>query len=341
VNATIQDVAAAAGVSVATVSRTLNGPERVSEPTRERVLLAVHDLDYRPNRAARSLRARASRVLGLIISDITNPFFTNLVRGVEDVAQRAGYSVVLANSDEDLAKEATYLEVAAAERMAGVVLSPASATGTSIRILREYGIPVVTIDRKLREAGIDSITIDNAAAARDATEHLIAAGCERIAVVTGPRRTSTATERLAGCRKALRAEGRTLDRAAVRYADYRVEGGYEATRDLLGGNPAPDGLLVANNLMTIGALAAVEQAGLRTPRDITMVGFDDMSWPLGGRPALTLVAQPTYDIGRNAAEILLRRVRGERLPPQRVVLPATLIPDNDAKRPSGEVRSTP
>ncbi len=323
---------------MATVSRALNTPERVSQPTRERVLLAVRDLGYRPNRAARSLRVRASKVLGLIISDITNPFFTNLVRGVEDVAQRAGYSVVLANSDEDLAKEATYLEVAAAEWMAGVVLSPASATRTSIRILREYGIPVVTIDRKLRGSGLDSITIDNVVAARHATEHLIGAGCERIAVVTGPRRTSTATERLAGCREALRAEGRTLTSAALRYADYRVEGGYEATRDLLGGPPAPDGLLVANNLMTIGALAAVEEAGLRTPRDITVVGFDDMSWPLGGRPALTLVAQPTYDIGSRAAELLLRRVRGERFPPQRVVLPATLIPEGDMKRPSGMVR---
>jgi LacI family transcriptional regulator len=279
---------------------------------------------------------RAASVLGLIISDITNPFFTNLVRGVEDVAQRAGYSVVLANSDEDLTKESTYLEVAAAERMAGVVLSPASATRTDIGLLREYGIPVVTIDRKLRSDAVDSVTIDNVAAARQAAEHLISSGCTRIAAVTGPRRTTTATERLTGYRVALRNAGMTLDRSRTRYADYRVEGGYTATIDLLQAAPRPDGLLVANNLMTIGALAAVEDCGLASPGDIAIAGFDDMSWTLGRRPRLTLVTQPTYDIGSRAAEILLRRISGERFAPQRVVLAATLI--TDAERASAAVR---
>ncbi len=334
--ATIQKVAAAAGVSVATVSRALNNPEVVSPPTREQVLHAVRALGYRPNRAARSLRMRAASVIGLIISDITNPFFTNLVRGVEDVAQRAGYSVVLANSDEDLAKEATYLEVAAAERMAGIVLSPASATRTDITLLREYGIPVVTIDRKLRAAAVDSITIDNVAAARQAAEHLISSGCTRIAAVTGPRRTTTATERLTGYRAALRAAGMPLERSRTRYADYRVEGGYAATMDLLQAEPPPDGLLVANNLMTIGALAAVEECGLTSPGDVAIAGFDDMSWRLGRPPRLTLVAQPTYDIGSSAAEILLRRISGEQFAPQRVVLPATLI--TDPQRASAAVR---
>ncbi len=337
--ATIQEVASAAGVSVATVSRALNNPDVVSPPTREQVLHAVRTLGYRPNRAARSLRMRAASVIGLIISDITNPFFTNLVRGVEDVAQRAGYSVVLSNSDEDLTKEATYLEVAAAERMAGVVLSPTSATRTDIALLREYGIPVVTIDRKLRADAVDSVTIDNVAAARQAAEHLISSGCTRIAAVTGPRRTTTATERLRGYRSALRAAGMPLDRAWTRYADYRVEGGYAATMDLLHAAPPPDGLLVANNLMTIGALAAAENCGLASPGDIAIAGFGDMSWTLGRLPRLTLVSQPTYDIGGRAAEILVRRISGERFGPQRVVLPATLITDPERASAAARLRA--
>lgn len=322
---TIRDVAAAAGVSPATVSRVLNHTAAVRPEASARVLRAVRDLGYRPNGAARGLRTRTTRVLGLIISDITNPFFTGLVRGVEDAAQQAGYSVVLANSDEDLAKEANYLEIAAAEQMAGVVLSPASATESRIDVLTERQIPVVTVDRLLQHARVDSVTIDNRAAALEATQYLVAAGARRIAMVTGPRETTTATGRLAGYRAGLREAGLPARAALVRYANYRVDGGYHAVRDLLAPDPRPDGLLVANNLMTVGALAAVEDAGLRIPRDLTLAGFDDMSWALGSRRQLALVAQPTHDIGYRAAELLLWRVQGDRAAPRRVVLGATLL----------------
>src|SRR3954453_5021925 len=166
--ATIRDVARTAGVSPATVSRVLNTSETVSPDLKERVLAAVRDLDYRPNSQDRSLRTGATTVLGVIISDITNPFFTAMVRGVEDAASRAGYSVVLANADEDLRKEQRYLEVAAAERMAGVLLSPASATETRVDILAEHGIPVVTIDRRLRSANVDWVMVNNHKAAKEA-----------------------------------------------------------------------------------------------------------------------------------------------------------------------------
>ena len=182
---TIRDVAAVAGVSPATVSRVLNGKQDVAADLRRRVLAAVTELSYRRNGPARSLRTRATMVLGLIISDITNPFFTAVVRGAEDQAQLAGYSVVLANADEDVAKEARYLEVAAAEQMAGVLLSPASPRRTSIDVLVERGIPVVTIDRRLTAAAVDSVTIDNHSAARKAGQHLIAQGCRRVGLVAG------------------------------------------------------------------------------------------------------------------------------------------------------------
>ena len=319
---TIRDVAAAAGVSAGTVSRVLNGKESVDAELRRRVLDAVSELGYRPNGAARSLRTRAAMVLGLVISDITNSFFTAVVRGVEDKAQQAGYSVVLANADEDLDKESRYLEVAAAEQMAGVILSPASAKRTAIGVLRDRGIPVVTIDRRLASGEVDSVTVNNHQAARDATAHLLGQGCSRIGMIAGPAQTFTGASRLAGYRAELRACGVP---ELVAFGDFRIDGGYAAARSLLAAKRPPDGLLISNDLMSIGALRAIGEAGLSIPGDIAVVGFDNASWATALRPPLTVVTQPTYDIGQTAVGLLLRRVGGEKFPPRRVVLRASLV----------------
>ena len=329
---TIRVVATTAGVSPATVSRVLNGNTEVNADLRDRVLAAVSELGYRPNGAARSLRTRATLVLGIIISDITNPFFTAMVRGVEDIAQEAGYSVILANADEDLAKESRYLEVAVAEQMAGVVLSPASSTQTRLDVLTERNIPVVTIDRRIRGSDFDSVTINNRDLARQATAHLIEQRCRRIGFIAGPSVTTTARDRLAGYTAAMRAAGRAIDPALIVPANYRIDGGYDATRALLQLPRRPDGLLVSNNLMTVGALDALSEAGLEMPRDIAFVGFDDVTWALGRRARVTAVQQPTYEIGRRAAELLLARIRGDKSAQRRVVLPAELIVRNSSQR---------
>ncbi|HVX47041.1 MAG TPA: LacI family DNA-binding transcriptional regulator [Mycobacteriales bacterium] len=324
---TIRDVAARARVSAATVSRVLNGRTDVATDLRERVLDAVADLGYRPNGLARSLRMRATTVLGVIISDVTNPFFTSMVRGIEDTAQAAGYSVVLANSDEDPDKERRYLEVAAAEQMAGVILSPASSRDTRIDVLADPGIPVVTIDRRLRGdagASVDSVLVNNFRAAQQATEHLIEQGCRRIGFVAGPVATTTGSRRLAGHRAALKAAGIDDDESLVVQADFRIDGGREATEKLLADTDI-DALFVSNNLMTIGALEALAEAGKNIPDDVAVIGFDDMSWATALRPPLTAVTQPTYQIGQQTAELLLRRINGEKSPPQHIVLSAELV----------------
>jgi LacI family transcriptional regulator len=332
---TIRDVAAVAGVSPATVSRVLNGKHDVAAELRQRVVGAVTELGYRRNGPARSLRTRAAMVLGLIISDINNPFFTAVVRGAEDQAQLAGYSLVLANADEDVDKEARYLEVAAAEQMAGVLLSPASLKRTSIDVLLERGIPVVTLDRRLTGAPVDSVTVNNQQAARAAAEHLIAQGCRRVGFIAGPVQTTTGASRLAGYRAALRAAGRTLDPSLTAYADFRTEGGYAATSHLLRQRRPPDGLLFSNNLMTVGGLRAIAETGLGIPDDIAVVGFDDAIWATALRPPLTVVAQPTYEIGQTAAKLLLGRVNGDKRPPRRVVLDAELIVRASSRRKPG------
>ena len=328
---TIKGVAEAAGVSAATVSRVLNGNADVNPELRARVLAAVNELGYRPNGAARSLRTRATLVLGIIISDITNPFFTAMVRGVEDAAQEAGYSVILANADEDLDKEARYLEVAVAEQMAGLVLSPASSQ-TRLGLLTERNVPVVTIDRRIRGGQFDSVTINNRQVAEEATAHLIEQGCRRIGFVAGPAVTTTARDRLSGYQAALRKAGRAVDESLVAEANFRIEGGYDAARQLLDLRRPPDGLLVSNNLMTVGALDAIAEAGLEMPRDIAFVGFDEVTWALGRRARVTAVQQPTYQIGRQAAELLLARIRGDASKTKHIVLPAELIVRESSKR---------
>jgi LacI family transcriptional regulator len=319
---TIRDVALVAKVSPATVSRVLNDDARVGAELRDRVLDAVGRLGYQPNSQARSLRTRATKVLALIISDIENPFFTSLVRGVEDAANRHGYSVVLANSDEDLAKEQRYLEVAAAEKMAGVILSPASSGRTRIKVLTDRSIPVVTIDRRI-VAEVDSVTVDNRAGAEAAVRHLFAVGARRIGIIAGPDDVSSAADRLAGYQAALRSAGLTVDPDLVVHGDFRVDGGHRAVRTLLALPERPDGLFVANNLMMVGALKALIDAGLSVPGDMLVAGFDEMSWA-GFAPPLTLVEQPTYEIGRRATEMLLGRISDNDNAPEHVVLDATL-----------------
>ena len=337
---TIRDVARLAGVSPATVSRVLNDNPEVGGIYRDRVKGAIAQLDYRPNGLARNLRRRATTVIGVIISDVANPFFTGMVRAIEDVAHAAGFSAVLANADEDLDKEVRYLEVAAAERMAGVVLSPASSKHTRIDVLAERGIPVVTVDRRLSTADVDSVVVANRRAARQATEHLIAEGCRRIGFIAGPAETSTAADRLAGYRQALRAAGRSADPALVVPGGFRIEGGHEATAALLSQPHRPDGLVVANNLMTLGAMQCLIENAVNVPDEIAVVGFDDFAWATTLRPALTVVSQPIYDLGRQAAELLLRRIGGEQFPARQVVLPTTLmVRGSSQRRQSRDLRS--
>jgi LacI family transcriptional regulator len=319
--AKIGDVARHAGVSPATVSRVLNGTGVVSAGRAERGRIAAAALGYQPHGPARALRSQRTRIWAAIVADVENPFFTSLVRGIEDVAQERGYRLVLCNTDEDLDKEAGYVEIAIAERMAGVVIAVASTTESKLAPLREHGIPVVAVDRRLADASIDSVVIDNRLGAAQATEHLLARGARRVACITGPARLSTATERLAGYEDALRRHGRKVERSLVRRADFKQDGGHRAARSLLALPDPPDGLFVCNNLMTLGALHAIREAGLRVPENVALVGFDEAPWAALTSPPLSVVAQPAYEMGRAAAARLAEAERGEI---RHVVLAPTL-----------------
>jgi LacI family transcriptional regulator len=293
---------------------------------------AAEELGYTPSGPARALRQQRTRVWAAIIADIENPFFTAMVRGIEDVARQEGHRLVLCNSDEDVDKEAAYLDIVLAEQMAGVVIAVASDKESRLDALLDRGVPVVAVDRRPQrhEDDVDSVVVDNELGARQATDHLLAAGAARIACITGPTRISTAAERLRGYELALQAHGATADPDLVRRADFKEEGGYAAARSLLA-SARPDALFVANNLMTLGALRAVQEAGLRVPDDLLVVGFDDAPWTTLVSPQLSVVAQPTYEIGRQAAQLLA--TAEPDLPARHVVLPPALQVRASSHRP--------
>jgi LacI family transcriptional regulator len=321
---TIVDVARAAGVSTATVSRVLNNHPQVDPRLAATVLQAVKDLGYRPSRVARSLRTRRNRVWALIIADIrTGPFFGDVVRGVEDVAYETGYSLFLCNTDEDLAKEASYIELAVAENVGGVILTP-SGPRTDLSPLVNFGIPVVLIDRTLPGPQADSVVVDNVSGACEAVGHLLAGGYRRVACITGPLTTTTGYQRQVGYHKALTEAGVVLDDSLVRVADFRELGGQLAMQELLGQDPRPDAVFVTNHLMAIGALQAIAQAKLIIPADIAVVSFDDMPWSSLLQPPLTAVAQPAYDLGVESARLLLSRLEGYTGAARMVTLSPTL-----------------
>jgi LacI family transcriptional regulator len=328
---TISDVAELAGVSKMTVSRVISNSGYVKETTRDRVEMAISQLGYVPNALARQLRSKRTKTLALVLSDISNPYFTTIAHGVEEVASHRGFTVILGNTNESGREEARYLRVLVERQVDGVILVPARSSGASLRLLETHRIPVVVMDRRVAAREIDGVRSDSVAGARALTEHLLGLGHRRIAVLTGRRAISTATDRVAGCRRALKEAGLTLDETLVHYGIFNFGSGnqadgYRMARDLLeAGSPRPTAIFAANNFIAFGAIRALREAGLRVPQDMSVVAFDDLppEWALD--PFLTVAVQPAYEIGRTAATILLDRVSGERRgPAEQVVFPVEI-----------------
>jgi DNA-binding LacI/PurR family transcriptional regulator len=317
----IREVARRAAVSPATVSRVLNGSASVQESSRRRVLDAVADLQYRPNRLARNLRRQQADMIGVVVSDIENPHFSEAVRVVEDEAYKAGYRVLLCNTDETGDKQQAYLEMMADERVIAAIVSPADAQASGVDSLLSLGIPVVAFDRMIEDDRVDAVVCANVEGLRRATEHLLWLGHERIAFLGGRTDVETGAERLEGYTLAMRAAG------VVPFAfdgGFRTEGAEQAVDELLAQKQRPTALVVANNLMTLGAIRALRRARLRIPEDIAVVGVDDPPWADLIDPPLTTVAQPVRRMARTAMQLVLERVESRRVETRRVVLPLEL-----------------
>jgi DNA-binding LacI/PurR family transcriptional regulator len=316
----INDVANRAGVSSATVSRVLAEKDVVKESTRKKVLKAVEELGYRPSRVARSLRVKSSQIIGLIISDIQNPFFTSLVRAVEDLAHANNYALFLCNSDENLEKETLYIDLMLAERVAGVIITPTSEQINPCQRLLDAEIPIVAVDRRVLACNIDTVLVDNLRGAYELTEHLIKHGHTRIGAIMGSPQITTGRERLEGYQLALQAQGIPFNPELVRVGVPKIDAGKRFTCDLLDLTNPPTAVFTGNNLLTIGALSVINERNLKIPDEIAVVGFDDPKWTELINPPLTVVAQPTYELGRKAAGLILKRITEPDRPTELIIL---------------------
>lgn len=322
---TIQTVAEYAQVSRATVSRVLNNNPRVDPEIRDRVLEAARTLGYQPNRAARRLRMQSKDVIGVIISDIQNPYFTSVIRGIEDAAYTHQMNIVLCNSDEDSAKQQKYARVLQAESVAGLIISPAHAQDDLpfLEELKRNGIVIIVLDRVVDGLPFDAVKVDNVEGAYAAVQHLIAQGRRHIGIIYPD--VITGRERHQGYRNALEDAGIGFDPSLAVAAGYTVESAYQATRELLRSGLTLDALFTGNDMATLGVMRACRESGVRIPQDIALAGFDDMPWADELYSPPTVVAQPTYDIGQQAVHLLRRRLEQPDAPAQVVVLQTQLV----------------
>jgi LacI family transcriptional regulator len=310
--ANIYDVANKAGVSVFTVSAVINKSGQVSTPLQRRVEAAVRQLNYRPNLLARSLAKQRTHTIGIVVPDIANPFFPLIVRGVEDIAQKAGYSILLCNSDNQRQKEERYLELLLSKRVDGVLLTmaPGRLAPSLRRMLADSKVPMVLVMRTSTDLNADAVVTDDHKGAFEAVSHLARIGHRRIALVSGPLEVSNGAARWKGYRKALEAHGLAYDPALMAEGDYRTESGYRAGLALL--PLRPDAVFVANYLMTVGFMQAAEEMEMSAPEDFGLASFDDYPWLRCFRPRLTTVELPKYDLGAKSAQLLLERISGKR-----------------------------
>jgi len=305
---TIRDVARLAGVSVATTSKVINNKGSVRPKTAKRVLEAMAALDYHPDQVARSLKVRQTQTIGIVIPDITNPFFTDVIRGVETEARASGYSLILADSNEDSALEEANLNMLYARRADGVLLAPTAAFASQDRLTRRR-FPVVLFDRLCPGFAGSAVVTDNLVGAREATEHLISLGHKRIAIITGRMELANAVARLEGFRGAFQRAHLPLPEEYVRYGDFQFESGYRCGAELMQLATPPTAIFSCNNKMTLGLIRALFELHVACPQQVSVVGFDDFDWAANFSPRLTTVAQPTLEMGRQATRMLFEMIR--------------------------------
>jgi LacI family repressor for deo operon, udp, cdd, tsx, nupC, and nupG len=323
----IYEVARRAGVSTATVSRVLSRPDVVADATRRKVMQAVQDMGYAPNSAAKTLRTRRSDKLLVTVPDISNPFFSLILQGIQDAAQRDGYSVLLGDTQDDERREESYARMLRRKEADGLIFLGhrlPKAAAELVSTMAPRCAPIVHGCEYSPNLGVPSVHIDNAAAAAHAMDHLYALGHRRIGIITGPLVSPLSRDRLQGATDRAQEYGAAEDLMVAR-GDFSVESGSKAACALLGWSAPPTALFCFNDVMAIGAIAAARERGVRAPRDLSVIGFDDIRVAAYIDPPLTTVAQPMREIGEGTVRLLLEILRGDGIEPVSVTLPHELV----------------
>lgn len=320
----IKDVAKKAGVAPITVSRVINNSGYVSDKVRTRVEQAISELNYIPNRLGPSMRSKRSNTLGLIVTDITNPFWTTVVRGVEDAAYKAGYHLFLCNSDEDATKEQDYVELLLSRQVDGFLIVPAERQFKPLEMIQKQGKAIVLLDRYIESDDINIVRGDSEGGAYVLTKHLLDLNHKHIVLLNGPESVSTAIDRAKGFTRALNEAGQSGGEIQIFWGDFSLDSGYRQALEVLQIQPRPTAVVAANNFIAIGAIRALDRSGLRIPDDISMVVYDDLPEHISLRPFLTSVTQPAYEMGFLAAKTLFSCMKNADISPTDIVLPFEL-----------------
>jgi LacI family repressor for deo operon, udp, cdd, tsx, nupC, and nupG len=331
----IREVAQAAKVSVATVSRTLQMPDVVAPETRSRVQAAIEKLGYRPNAQARMLRTARTHVIVALVPDISNPFFAEVIRGIEQVAHQNGYSVLLGDTQNSRVREKAYAELLETKQADGLItlmphIPPLAMPGP---------FPIVNACEYIKDKSVTSVYVDNEAAAHEAITYLLTLGHRDIAFVTGPMDSPISIDRDRGYELALQAAGIKRDRRLTAIGDFSVEAGIRAVDSLLAKQQRFTAVFCSNDEMAIGAIRAIKSKGLKVPQDISVIGFDDIRFSRYTDPPLTTIAQPKDELGREAMNMLIELLRGVDVPPRKRILPTQLVVRGSTARCPGKARA--
>jgi LacI family transcriptional regulator len=324
---TINDVAKLAGVSTTTVSHFINGTRYISDDLRERVEAAITELGYRPNSLARGLRRGESKTIGLIVPDNSNPFFAEILRSIENIGYANGYSVILCNSDSDIQKEIAYTDLLFAKQVDGIVFIATNDSCEHLQQLTDAGIPIVVIDRDIPLIGTDVLLVDNFQGGYAATRYLIELGHRHIACITGPSKLTPSADRVNGYKKALAEAGIAENPQWLVAGDFQFQGGENGINQLLALPERPTAVFACNDMMALGIMRGMRKARLSVPREISVIGFDDIPLTSVVSPALTSIAQPVQEISRLAFELLIDRIQNKNSvhEEKRIVLQTHLI----------------
>lgn len=324
--ASMNEVAKRAGVSIATVSRVLNNSDSVNEATRLKILKAIKELKYQPSRVAKRLRSKSvsSNLLGVLLPDIQNPFYVDVMRGIEDVAYKNNYAIIMCNYGQDEKKEIMYLDILQSEAIDGLIAAPVNENDQRLKSIIKEGLPVVCVDRGLAGIDVDIVWVNNEDGSFAAVTHLINSGYKRIAYISGLPSIPSSRMREKGYLRAL--ENSSISSSdLIKYGDSSYDSGVELCAQLLDLPNPPDAIFTGNNLITLGALETIHKRKKRIPDDVAIVGFDDMFWASSLNPPLTAVRQPAYEIGKRAGELLIQRINDPLRPCIQMTLNAELM----------------
>ena len=331
-NTTSKDVAALAGVHPSTVSRVINNDPRISEKTKERVLLVIKKLGYTPNAIARGLKTKRTHTLGMLIPDITNPFFAEIARGVEDAANKNTFNVILCNTDDKLKKERTYLQILRGKRVDGLILGTAHIKDKSILEIEKKKFPYILVSRNIEELNKNCIIVEDIEGGKMATEYLIKLGHRQIAHITGPLKTRSALNRLKGYKLALKKYEIEYRDELVGEGDFRIKGGYQVMKKFLKLGEPPTAIFAANDLLALGAMQAIQKMNFRIPNDFSVIGFNDIALASFVYPPLTTIRQPMMEMGKLAVKMLIKIIEEGEFNQKKEVLSPKLIIRESCKK---------